>query len=361
MGAEQPDSYLGLLKKKKVALFVNPTSKVYEEHLLDYLLKRKIEIIKVFSPEHGFRGDAENGEKVLSVTDLKTGIPIVSLYGDNKKPKKEQMAGIEVVVFDMQDVGARFYTYHSSLHYMMEACAENNVKLIVLDRPNPNGDYVDGPILEMEHKSFVGMHPIPIVHGMTLGELALMFNGEKWLKDSVRCNVTVIKCKNYSHTTLYDPPIKPSPNLPNLQAIRLYPSLCLFEGTVVSLGRGTLMPFQVLGVPDTSGKGFSFIPKSIPGMAKKPLHENLVCYGKDLRTAQTKRQIDLSYLIDFYTHSPKKDSFFIPFFTKLAGTKILQQQITTGTSEKDIRLSWQKGIEDFKGKRTKYLLYPDFE
>lgn len=361
MGAESWREYLPYLKGKKVGLVVNPTSQVFEEHLLDFLLKKKVKVVKIFSPEHGFRGDADAGEKVASVQDPKTGLPIVSLYGDNKKPKKEQLADLDVLVFDMQDVGARFYTYHSTLHYVMEACAESNKRLIVLDRPNPNGDYVDGPVLEKEFKSFVGMHTIPIVHGMTLGELARMFNGEKWLKDSVKCDLIVIKCQNYNHSTIYAPPIKPSPNLPNWQSIRLYPSICLFEGTVVSLGRGTEMPFQVIGLPDSNGTGFSFTPKSIPGMAKKPPYENQVCYGKDLRTIEAPKKVNLSYIIEFYASSKQKDKFFIPFFNKLAGNGLLMEQLKAGTSEEIIRQSWQPGLEIFKAKRKKYLLYPDFE
>lgn len=361
MGAESWKEYLPHLKGKKVGLIVNPTSQVFEEHLLDFLLKKKVNVVKIFSPEHGFRGDADAGEKVASAQDPKTGLPIVSLYGDNKKPKKEQLTDLDVLVFDMQDVGARFYTYHSTLHYVMEACAESNKRLIVLDRPNPNGDYVDGPVLEKEYKSFIGMHTIPIVHGMTLGELARMFNGEKWLKDSAKCDLIVIKCQNYTHLTIYAPPIKPSPNLPNWQAIRLYPSICLFEGTVVSLGRGTEMPFQVIGLPDSNGTGFSFTPKSIPGMAKKPPYENLMCYGKDLRNVQALKKVDLSYLIEFYASSKQKEKFFIPFFNKLAGNGLLMEQLKTSTSEDVIRQSWQPALEAFKAKRKKYLLYPDFE
>jgi uncharacterized protein YbbC (DUF1343 family) len=361
MGAEQTQQYFPQLKGKNVGLVVNLTSRVGEEHLLDFLLGKKIKVLKIFSPEHGFRGDADAGEKVLSTTDAKTGLPVISLYGDNKKPKKEQLEQIDVLIFDIQDVGARFYTYLSTLHYLMEACAENNKKLIVLDRPNPNGDYVDGPVLEKGFTSFVGLHPIPIVHGMTLGELALMINGEKWLKDSLVCDLMVSKCKNYSHTTSYTPPVKPSPNLPNLQSIRLYPSLCLFEGTKVSVGRGTEMPFQVIGIPDSLGKGFSFTPKSIPGMAKKPMYEGMVCYGKDLRTVPTKRQVDLSYVMGMYQASPQKEAFFIPFFNKLAGNVTLQEQIKSGLSEEAIRQSWQPGLELFKQKRKKYMLYSEGE
>jgi uncharacterized protein YbbC (DUF1343 family) len=361
-GAENTEKYLNELKDKKVALVVNQTSKIKEEHLLDFLLFNKVNIVQLFSPEHGIRGDADAGEKVENEKDLKTGLPIISLYGENKKPKKEQLEGIEIVVFDMQDVGARFYTYLSTLHYIMEACAENKIKLIVLDRPNPNGNYVDGPLLETPLKSFVGIHPIPIVHGMTLGELALMINGEKWLKDSIHCNLKVVSCSNYDHNTSFTPPIKPSPNLPNLNSIRLYPTLCLFEGTVVSVGRGTNLPFQIIGIPDSiSMTGFTFTPKSINGMAKKPLYEGKRCVGEKLDSNNIKNEIDLSYLIKYYNLYQNKNKFFNNFFNKLAGNTTLQDQIKKGLSENEIKKSWQNDLESFKTKRKKYLLYPDFE
>jgi uncharacterized protein YbbC (DUF1343 family) len=361
-GAESTEKYLNDLKDKKIALVVNQTSKIKEEHLLDFLLANKINVVRLFSPEHGIRGDADAGEKVGNEKDAKTGIPIISLYGDNKKPKKEQLSGIEVVVFDMQDVGARFYTYLSTLHYVMEACAEIKIKLIVLDRPNPNGDYVDGPVLEPAFKSFVGIHPIPIVHGMTLGELAQMINAEKWLKDSVQCDLKVINCSNYDHTTSFTPPVKPSPNLPNLHSIRLYPTLCLFEGTVVSVGRGTNLPFQIIGIPDSiSNSGFSFTPRSIAGMAKKPLYEGKRCVGERLDSNSIDKKIDLSYLIKYYTIYQNKEKYFNNFFNKLAGNATLQDQIKKGLSSDEIRKSWQNDLEGFKKKRKKYLLYPDFE
>ncbi len=359
VGAEQTKQYLPLLKHKKVALVVNNTAQVGNEHLLDYLLAQKVDVVKIFSPEHGFRGDADAGEKVESTKDAKTGLPIVSLYGDNKKIKKEQLEQVDVIVFDIQDVGARFFTYLSTLHYVMEACAENKKKLVLLDRPNPNGDYVDGPVLEKGFTSFVGMHPIPIVHGMTLGELATLINAEKWLKDSLACDLAVSKCKNYTHSTPYAPPIKPSPNLPNKQAIRLYPSVCLFEGTVVSVARGTDTPFQMIGIPDSNGTGFSFTPKSIPGMAKKPLYENKTCFGKDLRQVEPKAEVDLSYLIEMYASYPFKEKFFNSFFNKLAGNATLQQQIKDGKTEDEIRRSWQVQLDLFKDKRKKYLLYSE--
>lgn len=361
-GAENTYNYLDDLKGKKVALVVNQTSKIKEEHLVDFLLANKINVLQLFSPEHGIRGDADAGEKVGNEKDAKTGIPIISLYGENKKPKKEQLTGIEIVVFDMQDVGARFYTYLSTLHYVMEACAENKIKLIVLDRPNPNGDYVDGPVLEPAFKSFVGIHPIPIVHGMTLGEVAHMINGEKWLKDSIQCDLKVISCSNYDHNTSFTPPIKPSPNLPNLNSIRFYPTLCLFEGTVVSVGRGTELPFQIIGIPDSiTNSGFTFTPKSISGMAKKPLYEGKSCVGERLDSNSINRKIDLSYLIKYYKIYPNKDKYFNNFFNKLAGNATLQDQIKKGLPADEIRKSWQTDLEAFKKKRKKYLLYPDFE
>ena len=359
-GAEQSKVYLSLLKKKNVGLVVNQTSRVGDKHLLDFLIEHKIKVTKIFSPEHGIRGDADAGEKVDNTKDHKTGLPIVSLYGENKKPKKEQLTGIEVIVFDMQDVGARFYTYLSTLHYIMEACAENKIKLIVLDRPNPNGDYVDGPVLEPKYKSFVGMHPIPIVHGMTLGELAIMINGEKWLKDSLKCDLKVISCQNYDHTTSFSPPIKPSPNLPNLLSIRLYPTLCLFEGTIVSVGRGTSLPFQIVGVPDSVGTGFAFTPKSIHGMAKKPLYEGKRCVGEQLDSTIFRKNIQLELIIKYYEQN-KHEIYFNSFFNKLAGNASLQEDIKKGIKADEIRKTWQNDLIAFKAKRKKYLLYKDFE
>ena len=360
-GAEQPELYLSLLKKKKIALVVNQTSSSNNQHLLDFLISKKVNVIKVFSPEHGFRGDADAGEKVKNTKDEKTGIAVISLYGDNKKPKPEQLTDVDLVIFDIQDVGARFYTYLSTLHYVMEACAENKKELLILDRPNPNGEYVDGPILDKNFSSFVGIHPIPIVHGMTLGELAQMINGEKWLKDSVQCQIKITPCKNYTHLSSYYPPVKPSPNLPNLLSIKLYPSLCLFEGTNVSVGRGTETPFQILGVPDSLGQGFSFTPKSISGMAKKPLYENKRCTGIYLGSSIITKQIDLYYLILFYNSSKDKTSYFNNFFNKLAGNAILQEQIKSGLSAEEIRKTWVPGLQNFKSRRKNYLLYTDFE
>jgi uncharacterized protein YbbC (DUF1343 family) len=350
-GADNYDTYLPLLKSKKVGILSNKT------HLVDYLLEQKIDLKKIFAPEHGFRGTADAGELIKDGKDTKTGLPIISLYGDNKKPKVEQLAGIDVLVFDLQDVGARFYTYISSLHYIMEACAENNIELIVLDRPNPNGNIVDGPLLEKEFTSFVGMHPIPTLHGMTIGEYAKMINGEKWLKNGIQCNLKIVSCLNYSRDMSYSLPVKPSPNLPNDQAINLYASICLFEGTNVSSGRGTEKQFQIYGSPYLPKSGFSFTP--VPNFgAKDPMHKNLLCYGEDLSALPKVTQLELKWLIKSYNTTSDKSKFFNSFFTKLAGTKKLQQQIETGVSEKDIRKSWEKDLNDFKLMRKKYLIYP---
>ena len=364
-GAENYTAYLPLLKDKKVGIVTNQTGVLnyysLEEtqvnlNIVDFLLAKKINLQKIFAPEHGFRGTADAGEHVVDGKDTKTGLPIISLYGDNKKPKAEQLAGLDVLVFDLQDVGARFYTYISSLHYIMEACAENNVQLIVLDRPNPNGSIVDGPVLEKEFTSFVGMHPIPLLHGMTIGEYAQMINGEKWLKNELKCKLTVIPCLNYKHDIFYSLPMKPSPNLPNDQAINLYASLCLFEGTNVSVGRGTEKQFQIYGSPFLPKSEFSFTP--IPNFgAKDPLYKNLLCYGEDLTKAAKVNKLELKWIIKAYNETSDKTKFFNPFFTKLAGTKKLQQQIEAGTSDDDIRKSWEKGLKDFKELRKKYLIY----
>lgn len=357
-GADNYDTYLPLLKSKKVGIVTNQTGILSNKtHLVDYLLEQKIDLKKIFAPEHGFRGTADAGELIKDGKDTKTGLPIISLYGDNKKPKAEQLAGIDVLVFDLQDVGARFYTYISSLHYIMEACAENNIELIVLDRPNPNGNIVDGPLLEKEFTSFVGMHPIPTLHGMTIGEYAKMINGEKWLKNGTQCKLKVIPCLNYSREMSYSLPVKPSPNLPNDQAINLYASICLFEGTNVSSGRGTEKQFQIYGSPYLPKSGFSFTP--VPNFgAKDPMHKNLLCYGEDLSSIPKVTQLELKWLIKSYNTTSDKSKFFNSFFTKLAGTKKLQQQIEAGVSEKDIRKSWEKDLNDFKQMRKKYLIYP---
>jgi len=356
--AERGNLYLNLLKGKKIALVGNQTSKVGDLHLLDFLLKNNVDVKLVFSPEHGFRGNADAGEKVLNGKDQKTGISIISLYGKNKKPKKQDLQGVDIVVFDIQDVGVRFYTYISSLHYIMEACAENNIECIILDRPNPNASYIDGPVLEKEFKSFVGMHPVPVVYGMTIGEYGLMINGEGWLKNNLHCDLKVIKCANWKHDAAYELPIKPSPNLPNTQSINLYPSLCFFEGTVVSAGRGTDFPFQVYGHP-LLDKNFTYTPRSITGASKYPKFKGKLCGGVDLRSnsLELSDQLNLEYLISAYNSIGDNTDFFNPFFEKLAGTAKLRKQIENNLSEDEIRKSWQSGLVQFKKMREKYLLY----
>jgi uncharacterized protein YbbC (DUF1343 family) len=357
-GAQQLDLLLPKVKGKNIALVVNHTSLIGKIHLADTLKNSGISIKKIFAPEHGFRGAAADGEHVNDTIDRKTNIPLVSLYGKNKKPTTEHLADVDVVIFDIQDVGARFYTYISTMHYVMEACAENDKQLIILDRPNPNGNYIDGPVLKPELKSFVGMHPIPIVHGLTVGELAQMINAEGWLEGSKKCNLDIIKIKNWKHADEYSLPMKPSPNLPNDQAIKLYPSICLFEGTVISVGRGTLMPFQVLGNPELKDLPFQFTPVTIKGVAKNPPHENKICYGIDLRTTSVERKLDLSYLLKFYNLYPDKEKFFVAYFDKLAGNTTLKQQIKDGLTEEQIRQSWKADLDIYKEKRIKYLLYP---
>lgn len=363
VGAERLDQYLALLKNKKVGMVVNHTAMVNQTHLVDTLLSLGVNIRKIYAPEHGFRGTADAGEHVASYTDKKTGIAVVSLYGSNKKPLPEQLADVDIVIYDIQDVGARFFTYISTMYLLMESCAENNKQLLILDRPNPNGDYVDGPILDMKLKSFIGMLPLPIVHGLTVGELAQMIQGEKWLKDSLQCNFTVVPVLNYTHKTEYILPIKPSPNMPNNQAIRLYPSLGMFEGTNVSVGRGTYFPFQVLGSPFTTDTAFSFTPVSIDGMSKDPMHINKKCYGFDLRKIAYKKEVDLSYVIKMYELTSDKAGYFGKnnFFDKLSGTTTLKQQLIEKKSAAEIKLTWQKDLLVYKAMRKKYLLYTDFE
>jgi len=362
-GADNYEAYLPLLKDKKVGIVTNQTGILTNKtHLVDFLLEKKVNLQKIYAPEHGFRGTADAGELIKDGKDTKTGLPIVSLYGNNKKPKPEQLTGIDIMIFDLQDVGARFYTYISSLHYVMEACAENNITLIVLDRPNPNGNIVDGPILEKEFKSFVGMHQIPVLHGMTIGEYAKMINGEKWLNPStsagqaIQCQLTVIPCLNYKRNMPYSLLAKPSPNLPNDQAINLYASLCLFEGTNVSMGRGTEKQFQIYGSPFLPKSNFSFTPKPNLG-AKEPTYKDQLCYGEDLSAIAKVNQLELKWLMKAYQDTADKSKFFNDFFTKLAGTKKLQLQIEAGTSESDIRKSWESGLKTFKETRKKYLIY----
>ena len=357
LGAENYEVYLPILKDKNVGIVTNQTGVLpNHKHLVDFLIEKNISLKKIFAPEHGFRGTADAGELIKDGKDLKTSLPIISLYGNNKKPKPEQLKDLEIIVFDIQDVGARFYTYISTLHYVMEACAEENIKLIVLDRPNPNIDIIDGPVLEPEHSSFVGMHTIPVLHGMTIGEYALMINGEKWLKNKAECNLTVVACKNYNRKMFYSLPIKPSPNLPNDQAINLYASLCFFEGTNVSVGRGTEKQFQVYGSPFLPKENFNFIPKPNEG-AKEPLYNGKVCYGEDLSNIKKVNKLEIKWLIKAYKETIDKSVFFNSFFTKLAGTKKLQQQIENNISEDDIRKSWENDLESFKKMRTPYLLY----
>ena len=357
MGADNYDVYLPLLKDKKIGIVTNQAGVLSDKtHVVDFLISKTVNVQKIFAPEHGFRGTADAGEHVVDGKDIETGLPINSLYGDNKKPKPEQLAGIDIMVFDLQDVGARFYTYISTLHYVMEACAENNIALMILDRPNPNGGIVDGPILEKEFTSFVGMHPIPVLHGMTIGEYAKMINGEKWLKNGIQCKISVIQCSSYSRKMQYSLPVKPSPNLPNDQSVNLYPSLCLFEGTNVSVGRGTEKQFQVYGSPFLPKNNFSFTP--IPNFgAKEPAYKNQVCYGEDLTNISKISKLELKWIIKAYNETTDKSTFFNPFFTKLAGTKTLQQQIEAGLSEKEIRKTWEKGLKDFMKMRKKYLIY----
>ncbi|MCV9932578.1 DUF1343 domain-containing protein [Flavobacterium sp. LS1R47] len=356
-GADNYEKYLPLLKDKKIGIVTNQTGILSNKmHLVDFLLEKKIAVQTIFAPEHGFRGTADAGEHVVDAKDSKTGLSIISLYGDNKKPKAAQLAGIDLMIFDLQDVGARFYTYISSLHYVMEACAENGIPLMILDRPNPNGAIVDGPLLEKEFTSFVGMHPIPLLHGMTIGEYAQMINGEKWLKNGIQCKLTVIPCVDYNRNMEYSLLAKPSPNLPNDQSINLYASLCLFEGTNVSMGRGTEKQFQIYGSPFLTKTNFSFTPKPNFG-AKDPLYNGKECFGEDLTTYPKLTQLELKWLIKAYQNTSDKTKFFNPFFTKLAGTKKLQQQIESGISENKIRKTWQKDLEAFKKMRMKYLVY----
>lgn len=365
-GAQQLNKYLPLLKNKRVGLVVNQTSTINNTHLVDTLGKLKVKIVNIFAPEHGFRGDHSAGAKVKSSIDAKTGIQVISLYGKNYKPSADVLKTLDIVVFDIQDVGARFYTYISTLHYVMEACAEQQKLLIVLDRPNPNGYFVDGPVLDTAYKSFVGMHPVPIVHGLTIGEYAKMINGQGWLKNHVQCNIKVITMKGYTHSYKYTLPIKPSPNLPTPESIALYPTICLFEGTNFSVGRGTNTPFECVGKPGFASGDFNFTPKSIKGVAENPPHLNKICSGY-LLTDFAKNihplnpQMHLSLLIDFYQKDTAKSTFFIPFFNQLAGNNQLQEQLKKGVSEEEIRKSWEPALSAYKRLRKKYMLYPDFD
>ena len=363
MGAEITDKYFPLLEGKRVAVMSNQSGMVGDEHLVDFLVAGNHNVVGIFSPEHGFRGTADAGEHVSSSVDQKTGLPIWSLYGSGTgKPTARQMEQFDILVFDLQDVGLRFYTYYASMARLMDACAQHDKEMIVLDRPNPNGFYVDGPLLDMKHKSGVGWLPIPVVHGMTLGELALMINGEKWLPRGRVCNLTVVPCEGYTHQTRYELPIAPSPNLPNIHSIYLYPSTCLFEGTVMSLGRGTDFPFEVYGHPNYKGSDFSFTPRSVAG-AKKPPLLNKKCYGVDLREMPNQdiweRGFDLSYVIDAYQNMNIGNKFFSSFFEKLVGVDYIRQDIVAGKSADEIKQKWSGDVEQFVKQRRPYLLYEE--
>ena len=369
-GAERVGLYLSELKGKRVGMVVNHTSIIGEQHLLDSLLSLEVNVVRVFSPEHGFRGDQDDGAKIEDNIDAKTGVPIVSLYGSNRKPRLQDISDLDVVVFDIQDVGVRCYTYISTMHLVMEACAETEIELIVLDRPNPNGSLIDGPVLESELQSFVGMHQIPLAYGMTIGELALMINGEGWLENEKKCDLQVISCKNYRHDSFYELPVAPSPNLPNIRSVLLYPSLVLFEGTSVSIGRGTNRQFQLIGHPLLKERSFSFTPEPSYG-SSNPKHKNIACYGEDLSTLtvgsllltdkEKERKIQLDKLITYYHEVTSKSGKFFndnDYFSKLAGTKLLRNQIESGMSEVEIRSSWKNKLEKYRVIRKNYLLYP---
>jgi uncharacterized protein YbbC (DUF1343 family) len=363
VGAQQTAQYLPILKNKNIGIVANQTTVIFKEdgytHVVDSLLRLNIAVKKVFAPEHGFRGTADAGEYVKDGVDAGSGVPIMSLYGANKKPSAQALDGLDVIIFDVQDVGARFYTFLSTLHYMMETCTKLGITVLVLDRPNPNGHYVDGPILDLKYSSFVGVHPVPIVHGLTVGEYAKMINGEGWLTDGIQCDLKVIPVENYTHQTAYALPIKPSPNLPNAKAINLYPSLCLFEGTNVSMGRGTALQFQIFGSPflEHSDYSYEFVPKPNVG-AKYPVHENKICKGLNLQNLSSLDYIELKWVIDAYQNTENKIDFFSPFFTKLAGQKLLQEQIESGWTAAQIRESLKPDLERYKLLRAPYLLYP---
>ncbi|MES2617369.1 MAG: DUF1343 domain-containing protein [Bacteroidota bacterium] len=363
-GAAQTNLYLPALNHKKVALVVNQTSTIGKTHLVDSLLKSGINIQCIFAPEHGFRGDASAGTQVNNGKDIRTGVKIISLYGNHKKPTKEDLKDIQEVIFDIQDVGVRFYTYISTMHYVMEACAENNIPFTVLDRPNPNGHYIDGPVLDTTYRSFIGMHPIPLVHGCTVGEIAKMINGEGWLKNKIQCQLSVITCKGYTHQTPYTLPIKPSPNLQTQSAIYLYPSLGLFEGTIVSMGQGTAKPYQCFGMPGLGWGNFKYRPYSIAGVAEKPKFMGYECIGFDLtwygfERARADAGINLNWLLLTYKTAANKNTFFTDFFEKLAGTAQLRQQIIAGKTADEIKASWQPQLAKYAAMRKKYLLYTE--
>lgn len=362
-GAESTDLYFPLLKGKNIAVVANHTAVLGHGHLVDSLVHSGFKVKRVFAPEHGFRGESGAGDKIANGKDPVSGLPIISLYGKHLKPTAKDLEGINVVIFDIQDVGVRFYTYISTLQYVMEACAENHIKLIVLDRPNPNGHYVDGPVLNPKFSSFIGRQAVPVVYGMTIGEYAKMLNGEKWLSKKVVCDLTVIPLGNYTHAKHYVLKIHPSPNLPEMDAVYLYPSVCFFEGTKISLGRGTTMPFRLIGYPGMKEADTSFTPRSIKGVSENPPYKDTLCSGVSLANAgysiRENGAIHLEWLIKMYKSYPAKEKFFTPFFTQLAGTDVLQKQIMAGKSEAEIKASWQKDLSEFKKIRKKYLLYPD--
>lgn len=360
VGASRLELYINKLEGKTVGIIANQTSIINGTHLIDTLLNKGVNVIKIFTPEHGFRGTADEGASINNSIDEKTQLPIISLYGNNKKPNETQLKDIDILIFDLQDVGTRFYTYISTMTYIMEAAAENNIPLIVLDRPNPNGFYVDGPVLEPENKSFVGLHQVPVVYGLTIGEYALMVNGEYWLSDSLQCDLTIIPLGNYDRNAIYELPVKPSPNLPNWESVYLYPSLCFFEGTIVSVGRGTEFPFQVYGHPKMTDD-FVFTPRQSDGR-RAPLLCNEECHGEYLMTyahdfKRNKNQINLSWIINAYNQLKEEGKFFNNFFVKLSGTNELQQQIEQGMTEKEIRATWKEGLDNYKKIRKKYLIY----
>lgn len=369
-GAEQTEKYIPYLKGKRVGVLANPTTIIGPKHLVDSLLSIGINIVKVFGPEHGFRGNASAGVKVNDEKDPTTGVKVISLYGPKRKPTKDDLADVDIMIFDIQDVGCRFYTYINVLSHIMEACAENNKELLILDRPNPNGYLVDGPILDMKYKSGIGMFPIPIAHGMTIGEFAQMINGEGWLPGKLTCRLKIIPVANYTHDMSYILPVKPSPNLNTQQSIMLYPSTCLFEGTILNHGRGTYFPFTVMGSPLLKDKfSFSYTPVGIPGMSETPLHMNQVCYGLDLRNydiseLRKSRRINIQWMIDMYNAYPDKEKFFDRSYSKemgdinkLAGVATFKEQIIAGKSVKEIQDSWEPGLSQYKTMRKKYLLY----
>jgi uncharacterized protein YbbC (DUF1343 family) len=364
VGAQRTELYYPLLEEKSIGLVANHTSRIGKVHLADSLAGAGFELARIFSPEHGFRGQYEAGKEIMDGIDQKTGVRVVSLYGNHKKPTQEDLEGIEVMVYDIQDVGVRFYTYISTMTYVMEACAEAGIPVIILDRPNPNGFYVDGPVLDTALRSFVGLHPVPVVYGMTYGEYASMVNGEGWLKDGIHCQLHIVRVDGYDHSMIYKLPVSPSPNLPNWQSVYLYPSICLFEGTFISVGRGTEHPFQVIGHPEFHLGSYVFTPRSIPGVSDHPPFEGVACYGQSLigyaeNIHRNENHFTLQYLIGYYEFFKDSSDFFNGYFDKLAGTYSLKEQVIKGSSVDEIRKSWETGIQGFLEVRSKYLIYTD--